>query len=233
MADQPGARSLRFETADLPAAADEPGVGADGVVTELAGAHLVTQRERALRDEAPSDPRSERQQDEVLRPLADTVRVLAQRGAARIVGDEHGALRKRVAHALTERYVLPTEIRRVADRPARRIDVAGRADPDPGDVVLGCRDRAADDVGEHRDYRRRRVVLDLVLEPGMDRSGFIDCGGHHVRAAQIDADRSPRHQCGAVGAGAGIPGAVGAGAGVGGGTPGGASTALAGSSHLS
>ncbi len=70
-----------------------------------------------------------------------------------------------------------------------------------------------------------RVVFDVVLELFVDLTRLVDDGSHHVRAAQIDADRRARHQ--RCGSGCGDGGAVGALGGGGGAMPGGASTAFA------
>ena len=111
VAQQPRAGRLRFEAADLAARADEAAVRADRVVAELARAHLVPERDAARRDDAAADARAQREQDEVARPLADAVNVLAERRAARIVRDEHRTVRERLAHARAERDVLPSEVR--------------------------------------------------------------------------------------------------------------------------
>ena len=176
------------------------------------------------------------EQREVLRALPDAVRVLAQRRAARVVADEHRVLRKRGAHAVAERNVRPAEVGRVADGAADGIDVAGRADADRDDVVLGRVDRALHDVRERVDDGGRRAVGDVVLELRVDLAGLVDRRRHHVRAAEVDADRrARRHAVGSRDArGARRAGATdGRGAGVGGATPGGGSTTLDGSFHLS
>ena len=65
--DQSRARTLRFETADLAAAADEAVVRANLMVADLAGAGAAADEQPAARDDAAADPGPERQQHEVRR----------------------------------------------------------------------------------------------------------------------------------------------------------------------
>jgi len=223
--EQARPRRLGLEAAHLAAAANEAPIGPNLVVADLAGAHLIAQPDRAVGDDPAADPRPQGQQDEVARALSDAVNVLAQRRAARVVSHEDREFRKRVPHPRAERDVGPPEVRRIADRAGRRIDVAGRADADRGHLESRRADRAPHDLGQRIDDRGRCAVFDIVLELGVNLAALVDDRRHHVRSAEVDADRGTRHQLGARGVGEA------AGNGAGGATPGGGSTAFAGSSQ--
>ena len=119
VADQSRTRSLRLEASDLSAGANETVGRSNLVVADLARAPAVAEEQLAVSDDAAADSRAEREQHEVFRLPAHAERVLAQRRAARVVGDEdrHGEL---LTQGLAQRRVLPAEVRAVQDGTATK-----------------------------------------------------------------------------------------------------------------
>src|SRR5579883_821673 len=89
VADQAGTGRLCFKAADLSASADKAVRGPDLMMADLAGARAVSNQQAAVRNDSPAQPRTDREQHEILRPPADAEPVFSQRRAPRVVGNEY------------------------------------------------------------------------------------------------------------------------------------------------
>ena len=135
VADQPRARRLRLEAADLSAAADETVVRANLMVADLAGTPAIAEQQLAARDDASADPRAERKQHEVLASALPVPNVYSPSVAQRASLATKTGMTELLAERLAQRRVLPAEVGAVEDRAGGGVDVAGRADADPDDVA--------------------------------------------------------------------------------------------------
>ena len=163
------------------------------MVAELAGAHLISERDVAAGDDTAADSRAQRQQRELLRALTDAVHVLAQRRAAGVVADEHpvawnASLTRSPSGTFSQpkfgekRIVpetgstLPGEPMPIPTTSCFAASIADFMTPvNAAMTALGARSR------------------NVVLEADADLADLVDHRRHDVRPAEVDADRSLRH----------------------------------------
>ena len=135
------------------------GVGAEGEEADLARCAICTADDAPVGDDAHSDSRPDRDEDEVSVPTPDAAMCFSERGSVDIVVEEH-RMRQQLHQTGSERLRPDCgQIRRKGEVRPRRVGDARAADPGRPDLARWHAYRVGEVSNRLRDLREQVGVL--------------------------------------------------------------------------